>query len=833
MHVPGDRAGVVSERLGLGPVRSGLRLDLGGCIAGQRGCENTDALRHAAGAPDDLEPEAQLTVPFANFLAAFAAERGLGDLRLFREARLDGIRPDFAASLNGRPCGWIELKAPDLSVDPTTWTGKQRKRQWEDLSELDAVVVSNGRHLRFYKEGEQVGREAELPRTDMLNWDPLPLEQALRLFTESRPTPIRRVSSLASRLAPLAKMLRERIAEGLTPETPSTPIKRAKKQWAAHVHEGVTDEGFTTDLAQVVAYSLAIAALTGGADANDDQMIDLAEARDALRTSNGVLAAALGPALEVNGLREALDSEIGAIERLVSVVDTAAIHRSSDPRGEAWLWFYEDFLHHYDAEAQKKAGVYYTPVEVVNAQVRAVDHILRDVMGKALGFGDKGVVTLDPATGSGTYPLAILDSAATVSVTERGPAGPKQVAKNLAGNLLAFELLPGPYAVAHLRIGQRLAELSDALIAPANLRVYLTDTLDDPDREVPTLNLWGDMEVLADERRRAAQVKNAEPVTVVIGNPPYHRRSSQSGGGWVVHPGYGRAHSLFDDLLDAARHHGVIFSAQASLYNDYIYFWRWAMWKAFEQDTTRPAVVSFITASSWLTGPAFVGLRALARAHADEIWVTDLGGSNKGALKEDNVFAIETPVAIVTMYRRGRSRATPAKVSYTRIKGTRSEKLEALKTLGLPAAGGGWIQLDVPAHAPLVTDTGSADWDRMVPLTDVFPWQQPGAMFNRAWPIAPDPVTLKRRWHAFTAAQHACRTREAFVTPKTGRSIDTEVAGLPRLAELPTGAPHKPIVRYGFRAFDNEWTFEDPRLAALERPSLWQARSGDQGSSQH
>src|SRR5699024_12004356 len=58
--------------------------------------------------------------------------------------------------------------------------------------------------------------------------------------------------------------------------------------------------------------------------------------------------------------------------------------------------------------------------------------------------------------------------------------------------------------------------------------------------------------------------------------------------------------------------------------------------------------------SSWITGPAFVGLRQLAVDVASDIWVLDLGGEGRGARKEDNVFAIQSPVAIVTLVRKGK-----------------------------------------------------------------------------------------------------------------------------------------------------------------------------------
>lgn len=779
----------------------------------------------AAGA--QVDPEAQVTNPFAVFVTEFCEAVGIGHARLFREAQLDGVKPDFDVRVDDHQRGWIELKKPGHSIDGTSWTGRE-KVQWELLAELDPLIVSDGHFARLYRVGVQIGEDVSLPSQGFVGWDPQPLEDMLRIFVSVAPAPIKRVRQLARRLAPLARMLRDRVAAGLSAQTPLPAVQAAKSVWTSNVHDGATDEQFANDLAQVVAYSLAIAAMQPGVDANKDRFISLSEARDALRSHHGVLAATLGPALEVPGLRDALDSEIGAIERLVSGVDLPAISSSSDPRGEPWLWFYEDFLQVYDPAARKKTGVYYTPTEVVQMQVRHVDYILREVFGRKLGFGDKQVVTLDPAAGSGTYPLAVLDLAAEVALVGRGPAGPAQVARNLTDNLLAFELLPGPYAVAHLRVGQRLASMEGTLTGPKSPRVYLTDTLDDPNRVIPTLNLWGDPEVLAAERRHAAQVKREHPVTVVIGNPPYKRRDSASGGGWVVHPTHGRA--LYDDVTDAAKNAGVIFSAMRSVYDDYLYFWRWALWKAFEQDPARPAVVSFITSSSWLTGPAFVGLRRIALEHADEIWIVDLGGQGRGAVKDENIFAIQTPVAVVTMYRKGKTHPKPARVHYRWITGSKADKLSALCGVDAPPIQQQeWDSVPVTStFGGLVPDSGDDDWSAMPALTNLFPWQQPGSVLARSWPVAPSPDVLTRRWAELLRDPLATSRAEKFVQAKTGRNIHTKVGGRPPIASLPVGAPAPTVARYAFRSFDRQWTFEDPRVAKTESPSLWQSRSDKQ-----
>ena len=476
------------------------------------------ALRAAEQAAVSVEPEAQLTMPVSQLFSEVASASAVGRLDLLREARLVGVRPDFAALLNGRPIGWLELKAPGHDLDGSSWRGRERT-QWERLAELDALVVCNGTAARLYRLGEAVGDDVHLPYDSGEGWDPAGLVTFLERWASIRPPVVTRVSQLAERLAPLTRALRERLEASLTAGgSPDSGVARARAAWAAHVHENANDQTFADDLAQVIGYSLAITALRGTGDRDSDGYITLREAQEALRGPNQVLAAALGPALDVPELAPVIASEVAAIERLASVVDAERVARTRDSRGEPWLWFYEDFLASYNPTARKAAGVYYTPTAVVQCQVRLLDHFLRVDLERPLGFGSADVVTLDPATGSGTYPLAVIDCATEVALERRGTAGPAQIAQTLQRNLLAFELLPGPYAVAHLRVGQRLADVSGLLfLEPA--QVFLTDTLDDPDAATQQPTLWGDIAVLAAERERARAVDRADEVAIRRGDP--------------------------------------------------------------------------------------------------------------------------------------------------------------------------------------------------------------------------------------------------------------------------------------------------------------------------
>ena len=144
------------------------------------------------------------------------------------------------------------------------------------------------------------------------------------------------------------------------------------------------------------------------------------------------------------------------------------------------------------------------------------------------------------------------------------------------------------------------------------------------------------------------------PVFVSVGNPPYFREQAEDSsdntrGKWVrfgdststsaAARRAGGERPILDDFVDLAPPVHV-----KNLYNLYVYFWRWTLWKMFEQPgAPRRGIVSFITAASYLRGPGFTGMRQRMREAFDELWIIDLEGGSLGSRKTENVFAIQTP----------------------------------------------------------------------------------------------------------------------------------------------------------------------------------------------
>ena len=122
------------------------------------------------------------------------------------------------------------------------------------------------------------------------------------------------------------------------------------------------------------------------------------------------------------------------------------------------------------------------------------------------------------------------------------------------------------------------------------------------------------------------------------------------------------AESLVEDFLAPLTALGLGVHAE-NLYNDYVYFWRWALWKVIENN--KHGIVSFITASSYFRGPGFVAMREYMRKAFDELWIMDLEGDNIGARKTENVFNIQSPVAIAIGVRYAENKENElAKVHY-------------------------------------------------------------------------------------------------------------------------------------------------------------------------
>jgi hypothetical protein len=654
----------------------------------------------------------------------------------------------------------------------------------------------------------------------------LDLEALLRDFASWEPIVPTSPRRLAEMLAPLCRLLRDDAFAALGNDESS--MKMLADDWRHFLFADADDRQFADAYAQTVTYALLLARVEGEKNL-------AVSAADRLDERHGLLAQVLR-ILAQKQARDEVKVPIDLLERTIAAVDPTMM--SADDGDDPWLYFYEDFLAAYDRRLRNDRGVYYTPAQVVQAQVRLVTQLLHDRFDKGLGIVDDGVVVLDPAAGTGTYLLAAIDEGLSEATARYGPGEAAGRASTAAVNFHGFEILVGPYAVAHLRVAQRILERGGTL-PDGGAHVYLADTLESP--FVPGKGKQTTLihRRLSEESERARKVKAAERVLVCIGNPPYDRqqikpddKGTERKGGWVRF-GDGRDTPILDAFIDPVREAGAGGQLK-NLYNDYVYFWRWAMWKVFEQSGAG-GIVSFITASSYLRGPAFSGMRRVMRETFDDLWILDLGGDNLGARKSENVFAIRTPVAIAIGVRTDDAHADqPATVRYcgSLVEGTREEKLERLASiesfddLSWDKCFSGWDE-------PLLPE-GNGNYFSWPLLTDLFPWQHSGIKAGRTWPIAPNPKILKRRWSALLGSETDKR-RNLFKDSPTGRKLASGAPVLPPatgnsppLKDSSSTESFPGQVQISFRALDRQWLIRDARVLDRPGPPLWSSHSTSQ-----
>jgi predicted helicase len=199
--------------------------------------------------------------------------------------------------------------------------------------------------------------------------------------------------------------------------------------------------------------------------------------------------------------------------------------------------------------------------------------------------------------------------------------------------------------MAHLKIDLLLKETGYTPKTNQRLRVFLTNSLEEPQMETDTLfSNW-----LTTEANEANKIKNETPVMCVIGNPPYSGISSNNGE-WI--------RSLIDDYKYVD---GVHFNERKHWLNDdYVKFIRYGQ-HFIEKNGS--GILAFINPHGFLDNPTFRGMRWNLLKTFDKIYTIDLHGNSKKKEKapdggiDENVFDIQQGVSINLFVKTGKKKS--------------------------------------------------------------------------------------------------------------------------------------------------------------------------------
>lgn len=524
---------------------------------------------------------------------------------------------------------------------------------------------------------------------------------------------IKTSKDLAIRLADLASDIRARVNQLLAAEDDTGPMRTMHAAFRKNLIHDLDDDGFADMFAQTIAYGMLAARISRPAGIIADNLADM------VPKTNPFLKELFGNFLKIGGRdkRTGLDFDELGIRDVVDVLNDAdmpAVLRDfgdRNPKEDPVIHFYELFLKEYDPQKRMQRGVFYTPRPVVNFIVRGVDEILRTEFGLPLGLADTStwaevaarndritipahvppdapfVQILDPATGTGTFLVEVIDLIHTrmeehwkgqdKSAAEIKAAWNEYVPKHLLPRLTAFELMMAPYTIAHMKVGLKLTETGYTFGSDERARIFLTNALE-PARDLET-ELSFMSEALAHESKASNAAKRLSPFTVVIGNPPYANYSAN-------------LDSQARALVDRYRH----FRGQAirernqlqferNLQDDYVKFLSVA--QTFIENSEF-GVISFITNGVLLSSTSLRGVRESLLGFFEPIYEIDLhGGTNEkfsGAEHDQNVFDIAQKVAIHCYVRL--AERLSKEVNYGEIQGTREKKYNDLLDGSIPSA---------------------------------------------------------------------------------------------------------------------------------------------------
>lgn len=614
--------------------------------------------------------------------------------------------------------GYIEAKDVGKSLDEAEAT-EQLKRYRRALPNL---ILTDYLEFRWYVDGERraaarLARPAAGGKLAAERGGSQAVGQLLADFLSHRPQPIASPQALAMRMARLAHMIRDIIVAAFEGDRASDLLQGWREAFArvliADLDQPAKTGEFADMLAQTLAYGLFSARVMDTSPGFTRQ-----EAQRLIPKTNPFLRDFF---YQVSG--PAMDDEpfAGFVADLVATLadaDMGSILAEFGRRTgqeDPIMHFYETFLAAYDPKLREARGVYYTPAPVASYIVRSLDHLLRARFKCPAGLADstqieladpspapagKGgakpakkvkahkVLLLDPATGTATFPYAVIDHIRT-GFMRSGNAGlwPGYVRDHLLPRLFGFELLMAPYAVAHFKLGLQLAgyDLPDGLRGAwaydfshdERIGVYLTNALEPP-HEHTGLPLF--TQFLARETAAADRVKQDLPVLVVFGNPPYSGHSANKGP-WIdgllkgTLPAGGRAPGYYE--VDGQP---LGEKNPKWLQDDYVKFIRWAQWRI---ERTGSGILAFITNHSYLDNPTFRGMRRSLMQTFTDIYVLDLHGNAKkrevapDGGKDENVFDIQQGVAI-GIFVKEPGKPGPAWVHHAELWGGREAKYAQL-----------------------------------------------------------------------------------------------------------------------------------------------------------
>ncbi len=483
--------------------------------------------------------------------------------------------------------------------------------------------------------------------------------------------------------------------------------------------------------------------------------------------------------------------------------------------GNAVQYFYEPFLEAFDPKLRKQFGVWYTPIEVIDYMVARVDIALKHELGIADGLADERVFVLDPCCGTGGYFNAVIRRIRdNLSAHGLGSAMADRLRQAACNRVFGFEIMPAPFVVAHMQASMTLAHFDAPLSDDARPSIYLTNALTGWE---PHTNKPLPFPELEEERASADAVKQARPILVVLGNPPYD--------GFAGISGNAEERALSNEYRKVKK----VAPPQGQGLNElYVRFFRMAERRIAEM--TGEGVVAFISNYSWLDSSSCSGMRERYLDAFDTINVDCLNGDKyktgkktPEGLSDPSAFStttnpagIQVGTAIVTMVRKRDHEPTEI-VGFRNLWGTGKREALAATAEADPSTLYEPVRPSLPMRLqfmPFNVDAIYFDWPV---LPNLLPVGFPGVKTSRdEFLIDVDRSALESRIDEYydpNVSDAELARSHPTVMNSAGSYKAAETRRNLQGRERSDGA----IVRYAYRPFDVRWAYWHPDSNLVDR----------------
>jgi predicted helicase len=400
---------------------------------------------------------------------------------------------------------------------------------------------------------------------------------------------------------------------------------------------------------------------------------------------------------------QALDKDHETLEGFYANV-RERVSGITDPKGRQKIVveLYEKFFKTAFKRMVDKLGIVYTPVPLVDFILRSADAALQEHFGCRMR--DDNVHILDPFSGTGTFPVRLIES---------GLIPTAKLPLKYRNELHANEIVLLAYYIAAINIEEAFHRVSGGDYEPFP-GIVLTDTfqMNEPQS--------GGLDDGLPENHERADRQKVRDIRVIVGNPPYSvgqddaNKNDQN----LKYP-------WLDSRIEATYAQNSTATNKNSLYDSYIRAFRWASDRIKDE-----GIVCFVTNGGWIDGDTADGFRMSLHEEFAHLYVFNLRGNQRTSGEQSRreggkVFdsGSRTAVAITLLVKR-KGHVGKGTINYHDIGDylTRQQKLDMVAQFGdyrkVP-----WVTLEPNEHHDWINQR-SDNFNALMPLND-----EPNAIF--------------------------------------------------------------------------------------------------------